>query len=58
MIKRLSCPICESECEYDYKSIWEGNRDLEDIHCPICDSVIDKIFTDQIPIIRVISKGQ
>ena len=47
MIKRVICPECRSECEYDNKSVWEGNREFEDFKCPVCGYVLDTVFTDQ-----------
>lgn len=58
MIKRIMCSNCKTECEYDNKSVWEGNRDKEEICCPICGSIIDVIFTDQIPVVRIIKKSK
>lgn len=34
MIHRVTCDRCGSISEYDDKSIWEGNREHEDIECP------------------------
>ena len=36
MVKRVMCPKCGAICEYDDKSVWEGNRDFEDVECQIC----------------------
>lgn len=44
MIKRVICPECRSECEYDNKSDWEGNREFEDFKCPVCGYVLDTVF--------------
>ena len=33
MIHRVTCDKCGSISEYDDKSIWEGNREHEDIEC-------------------------
>lgn len=57
MIRREICPQCGSECEYDDKSVWEGNREMEDFCCPVCDYVLATVFTDQIPHVRLIKKG-
>lgn len=35
-IKREKCSSCNSIIEYDDKSIWEGNREREEILCPVC----------------------
>lgn len=57
MKRRAVCEKCGSILEYDDKSVWLGNRDREDICCPECDNVVDTVFTDQIPIVYVIKKG-
>ena len=33
MTHRVTCDRCGSISEYDDKSIWEGNREHEDIEC-------------------------
>lgn len=43
--------------EYDDKSVWEGNRDFEDITCPICKKIVATVFTDLVPVVRVIKEG-
>ena len=55
MLHTVICNKCKSICEYDDKSIWEGNREHEDIACPNCVNIIGSIFTDQIPIVRCIN---
>ena len=57
MLRRTICPRCRSECEYNDKSVWEGNREMEEFCCPVCDYVIATVFTDQIPYVRLIKKG-
>lgn len=57
MLRRVICNKCRAELEYDDKSVWEGNRDFEQVLCPICSNEIDSIFTDLIPIVRVIKEG-
>ena len=49
MIHRVTCDRCGSISEYDDKSIWEGNREHEDIECPVCGNIIDSAFTDLTP---------
>ena len=53
MKRRTTCENCGAILEYDDKSVWLGNRDREDIYCPECETVVDTIFTDQIPIVHV-----
>ena len=40
MFKKVTCDKCKSILEYDDKSVWEGNRDFEDITCPICKKIV------------------
>ena len=58
MLKRVICPECESECEIDNKSVREGNREFEDYKCPDCGYVLDTLFTDQLPNVRLTKKGR
>lgn len=58
MIKRVICSKCGAECEYDNKSVWVGNREFEDFKCPVCGYILDTIFTDQLPNVRLIKKGE
>lgn len=53
----VTCSKCGSICEYDDKSVWEGNREHEEFLCPECGNVIGTVFTDQIPAVRLIKKG-
>lgn len=57
MIHRVVCDRCKSLLEYDDKSVWEGNRDREDVECPVCHFIVGSVFTDLIPQARVIKKG-
>ncbi len=36
MKKTVTCKKCGSVLEYDDKSIWEGNRENEELECPVC----------------------
>lgn len=58
MIHRVTCNKCGSISEYGDKSVWEGNRELEDIACPVCGNIIGRAFTDLIPVARLIKKGE
>lgn len=58
MIHRVTCDRCGSISEYDDRSIWEGNREHEDIECPVCGNIIGSAFTDLTPIARLIKKGE
>lgn len=58
MIHRVTCDRCGSISEYDDKSIWEGNREHEDIERPVCGNIIDSAFTDLTPVARLIKKGE
>ena len=57
MVHQVTCKKCGSLLEYDDKSVWEGNRDFEDVDCPVCGEVIATVFTDLIPTARLIKKG-
>lgn len=58
MVKRVICPECGSECQYDDRSVWEGNREMEDFECPVCGHILARVFTDQIPNVILIKKGE
>ena len=58
MINKISCLKCGTLCEYDDKPVWEGNRDFEEVKCPKCREVLDEIFTDQIPVVRIIEEDK
>lgn len=58
MKRQVVCESCNSVLEYDDRSVWLGNRDHEDIPCPVCKKIVDTVFTDQITIVRVIKKGK
>lgn len=58
MTHRVTCDRCGSISEYDDKSIWEGNREHEDIECPVCGNIIGSAFTDLTPVARLIKKGE
>ena len=58
MICQVTCNRCDSISEYDDKSIWEGNREYEDIECPVCGNIIGSAFTDFTPVARPIKKGE
>ncbi len=57
MIHRVTCDKCGSISEYDDRSIWESNREREEVECPVCGNIIGSVFTDLIPVARLISKG-
>ena len=57
MVKRVLCPECGSECQYDDRSVWEGNREMEDFECPVCGHILARVFTDQIPNVILIRRG-
>lgn len=58
MIHRVTCPQCGALCQYDDKSVWEGNREQEEFFCPECHYVLGTAFTDLIPIVELIKKGE
>lgn len=58
MKHRVTCSNCGALCEYDDRSVWEGNRDFEDFECPCCHEVIARVFTDQMPYVTLIKPGR
>lgn len=58
MWRQVECEKCHSVLEYDDKSVWLGNRDYEEISCPICRNIVGRVFTDQNPTARIIKKGE
>ena len=57
MIHRVTCDRCGSISEYDDKSIWEGNREFENVECPMCGNIIGRVFTDLTPVASLIKRG-
>lgn len=55
---KVTCNKCNSILEYENKSIHEGNRDHEDVPCPICNNVVASVFTDLRPSVRLIKDGR
>lgn len=45
----IKCPKCGSLVKYDNKSVWEGNRDFEEVLCPKCGEYLARVFTDGDP---------
>ena len=56
-MRTVICKQCGSECKYDDHSVWEGNREFEEVICPCCGAVLDRVFTDKIPIAKVVKSG-
>lgn len=57
MWKKVSCEKCNSQLEYEDKSLWEGNREREEVCCPVCWNEVVSVFTDLIPQVRVVKRG-
>ena len=57
-MKQVTCPKCGCTVEFDDKSVWEGNRDFEDVNCPNCKEYLTRVFTDGFPNPRVIKRNQ
>ena len=53
----VTCSKCGSVLKYDDRSVCLGNRDREDVQCPECGNVLTSVFTDQIPQVMLIEKG-
>lgn len=58
MKRQVVCEKCKSLLEYDDRSVWLGNREREDIQCPVCKNIVDTVFTDLIPNVHVVKKGE
>ncbi|MCR5349690.1 MAG: hypothetical protein K6E20_01720 [Acholeplasmatales bacterium] len=56
-MKIIICPKCGCKVEYENKSIWEGNRELEEVNCPNCDYLLDKVFTDLNPNPKIVKSN-
>lgn len=57
MWKKVICNKCNSELKYENKSVMEGNREREEVCCPVCGNKVASIFTDLIPQVRVAKRG-
>ena len=57
MWKKVICDKCNSELEYEDKSVWEGNREHEQVCCSVCGNKVASVFTDLIPQVRVVKRG-
>ena len=55
---QVVCEKCGSILEYDNRSVCLGNRESEDVPCPICQNAVDTVFTDLIPAVRIIKIGE
>ena len=58
MWKTVTCEKCKSIIKYEDKSIVEGNREREEIHCLICQNVVAHVFTDLIPNVLLVKDGR
>lgn len=58
MIRTTTCEKCGSVLQYDDSSVWEGNREIEDVVCPVCGNIIGSVFTDLNPVAILIKKGE
>ena len=56
-MKRVKCPKCGCIVEYNDKSVWEGNRDFEEVKCPNCKEQLDRIFMDGFPNPRIVESN-
>ena len=54
MWQTTTCDNCNSVLKYDNRSVVEGNREHEDVLCPLCKNVVGRVFTDLIPSVYVI----
>lgn len=44
--------------EYEDKSVFEGNREFEEVVCPVCGNELCQVFTDLLPNPRVVKKHE
>ena len=56
MNRRVTCNRCGAVSEYDNQSVWEGNREFEDVYCPTCKNKIGRVFTDLTPRAQLIEE--
>ena len=54
---KIQCSKCGSIIEYNDKSVWEGNRDLEEVYCPKCNEYLTKVFIDGFPNPYIVKEG-
>ena len=54
MWQTTTCDKCNSVLKYDNRSVVEGNREHQDVLCPLCKNVVGRVFTDLIPSVYVI----
>lgn len=57
MKHKVTCPVCGAVFDYDDKSVFEGNREHEDVDCPWCQTTYTRVFTDGFPSPRLIEPG-
>ena len=58
MLRCITCPKCGKKIEYEDKSVWEGNRDFEDVNCPNCGEYLTRVFTDLFPNPRIVDDNE
>nr|WP_297708944.1 hypothetical protein [uncultured Butyrivibrio sp.] len=56
-MKRIMCPKCGCLVEYNDKTVWEGNREFEDVNCPNCGEHLDRVFIDGSPNERIVNEN-
>ena len=45
MVKTVVCEKCGNTIEYEDKSVFEGNREFEEVVCPVCGNELCQVFT-------------
>lgn len=48
---------CGAVLKYDDRSAWLGNREKEEVECPVCGNVVASVFADSIPNVVLIKNG-
>ncbi len=58
IVKTVVCEKCGNTIEYEDKSVFEGNREFEEVVCPVCGNELCQVFTDLFPNPRVVKKHE
>lgn len=53
-----SCPNCKRKCIIHENDTMPGCREMEDVFCPICHHLIDRVFTSGTPSVEIIKEDE